>query len=116
LSKHWIPFISWSMFKSHDPHKPDILEVQVAEPELFTTTYSINARVYQKDIDGSWIERILPVKNHESFNSQLLKEWEEAFHKGWIRLNGHLQIKTWLDTSKKHKDRMIRRFRLIVLD
>jgi len=104
------------MFKSHDSNKPDILEVQVAETELFTTTYSINARVYQKDIDGSWNEKILPVKNHESFNSQLLKEWEESFHKGWIRLNGHLQIKTWLETSKKHKDRMIRRFRLIVLD
>jgi len=116
LVKHWTPFISWSIFKSHDPNKPDILEIQVAEPELFTTTYSTNARVYQKDIGDSWNEKILPIKNHESFNSDLLKQWEEAFHKGWIRLNGHIRIKTWLDVSKKHKDRMIRRFRLIILD
>lgn len=104
------------MFRSHDPHNPDVLEVQVAEPELFATTYSINAKVYQKDIDGSWIEKILPLKNHESFNNGLLKEWEKAFHNGLIRLNTHLRIKTWLEISKKHKDRIIRRFKLVILD
>ncbi len=115
-NKRWTPFFSWGSCKSQDSKKPDVVDIQVTELELSSTAYSVNARVNHKDCDNNWCEKILPIKNHESFNSDLLKQWEEAFHKGWIRLNGHLQIKTWLDVSKKHKDRMIRRFRLIILD
>ena len=116
MSKHWTPFISWGSCKSQDSKKPDVLDIQVAELELFPTTYSLNARVNHKDSDGKWYEKILPVKYFESFNSDLLNQWEESFHKGWIRINGHIRIKTWLETSKRNRDRLIRRFRLIILD
>jgi len=115
-NKRWTPFFSWSSCKSQDSKKPDVVDIQIAELELSSTTYSMNARVNHKSSDGKWYERILPIKSHESFNSDLLKQWEEAFHKGLIRLNGHIKIKTWLETSKKNKDRMIRRFKLIILD
>lgn len=112
----WTPFFSWSSCKSQDSKKPDVVDLQVSELELFSTAYSMNAKVNHKGSDGKWYEKILAIKYFESFNSELLKHWEEAFHKGWIRTNSHIRIKTWLETSKKHKDRMIRRFRLIVLD
>ena len=114
--KKWTPFISWGQYKSQDPKKPDVLDVQVSDLELFQTTYTLNARVNHKDSDGKWYEKKLPIKSNESKNFGLLKLWEEAFHKGWLRLNGHVRIKTWLETSKQHKDRLIRRFKLIILD
>jgi len=102
--KRWTPFFSWGSCKSQDSKKPDVVDIQVTELELSSTIYSMNAKVNHKDSDGKWYERILPIKNHESFNSDLLKQWEEAFHKGWIKLNGHIRIKTWLETSKRNKD------------
>ena len=116
MSKHWTPFISWGSCKSQDSKKPDVLDLQVTELELFSTAYSMNARVNHKDSDGKWYEKILPVKYFESFSTDLLNQWEEAFHKGWIRMNTHIRIKTWLETSKRNKDRLIRRFKLIILD
>jgi len=62
----WTPFINFKGYVSHNPQKPDVLELQVADPELFTTLYSVNVRVYEKDIDGNWTEKILPVKNIET--------------------------------------------------
>jgi len=112
----WIPFFSWSSCQSKNSAKPDEVDFQIVDLELSSNAYSMNAEVNHKSSDGNWYQKKLPIKNHESFNSDLLNQWEEAFHKGWIRLNSHIRIKTWLETSKKHKDRMIRRFRLIVLD
>ena len=116
MSKHWTPFISWKQYQSHDQNNPDEIDIQVSDLELFPTTYSINARVNHKDSDGKWYEKILPIKYIESTNSSLLEQWEEAFHKGWIRLNCHIRIKAWFEKSKRNKDRNIRRFRLIILD
>lgn len=110
------PFFSWGTCKSQNSKKPDVLEIQVSELELFSTTVSMNAKVNLKDSDGKWYKKILAIKYFESFNSDLLNQWEEAFHKGWIRMNSHIRIKTWLEASKRHKDRMIRRYSIIVLD
>lgn len=114
--KRWTPFINFKEYSSHNPQKPDVLDLQVANPELFGTLYSTNARVYQKDIDGNWTEKILPVRNHDSKNFSLFEQWENAFHKGLITVNTHIRIKFWMDKSKRNADRFIRRFKLIVLD
>ena len=116
MIKYLNPFFSWGNCKSQDSKKPDVVDIQVTELELSSTTYSVNAKGNHKDSDGKRYEKIFPIKNHDSFNCDLLRQWEEAFHKGWIRLNGHIRIKTWLETSKQNKDRKIRRFRLIILD
>ena len=114
--KKWTPFINWGQYKSRDPKKPDVLDVQISDLELFQTTYTLNARVNHKDSYGQWHERNLPIKSNDSKNFGLLKLWEEAFHKGWLRLNGHVRIKTWFEKSKRNKDRKIRRYKLIILD
>ena len=115
-NKRWTPFFSWSSCKSQDSKKPDVIDLQVAELELFSTAYSMNAKVNHKSSDGKWYEKVLAIKYFESFNSSLLKLWEEAFHKGWIRLNCHVRIKTWLEKSKRNAERKIRRYKLLVLD
>ena len=110
------PFIPWGNFKSEDPNNPDVLDLQVADIELFSTSLSVNAKVNHKSSDGKWYAKILALKYFESFNSSLLNLWEEAFHKGWIRLNCHVRIKTWLEKSKRNAERKIRRYKLLVLD
>ena len=114
--KKWTPFINFTKYSSHNPQKPDVLELQVADTELFSTLYSTNLRVYEKGIDGDWTEKILPIKNHESKNFSLLQQWEKAFHKGLITVNTHIRIKFWMEKSKTNANRMIRRFKLIILD
>lgn len=113
-SATFLPFISWSRFQSQNSQKPDTLELQIAEPELFTTLYSVNVRVYEKDIDGNPTEKILPIKSHESRNSDLLKQWEKAFHKGLLERNTHIIIKIWRDISKNNFP--ILRYKLIIID
>ena len=110
------PYINWGQFKSHDPNKPDVLNLQVEDPELSSGLYSKDAKVYEKDIGGNVQKKKLPIKNHESKNDSLLKQWTKEFHKGRLVPNVHIKIKTWLETSKRHADRMIRRFKLIILD
>jgi len=114
--KKWTPFINFKEYSSHNPQNPVVLDLQVADTELFSTLYSTNLRVYEKRIDGKWTEKILPVKNHDSKNFSLLQQWEKAFHKGLITVNTHIQIKFWMEKSKTNADRMIRRFKLIILD
>ncbi len=108
------PFINWGQFTSQDPKNPDVLNLQVAEPEIFTTQYSDNVKVYQKDVDGQWKECVLNIKSHESKNFSLLNQWKKAFDKGYVYVNKHFRIKTWLDRSKRNNDRKIRRFKLEV--
>ena len=113
-SATFLPFISWSRFQSQNSKKPDILELQIADPELFSTLYSVNVRVYEKDIDENWIEKILPIKSHDSRNGDLLKQWEKAFHKGLLEKNTHIVIKVWRDISKNNFP--ILRYKLVVID
>jgi len=49
--KKWTPFINFTKYSSHNPQKPDVLELQIADTELFSTLYSTNLRVYEKGID-----------------------------------------------------------------
>lgn len=88
------PFIKWGQFKSQDQNKPDVLELQVSDEQTFETTYSINAKVLQKDADGRWIEKILPLKSHESVNNILLKEWEKNARKDLLKTGKRFFLKT----------------------
>ena len=101
------PFLKWGSFKSHDSSNPDVLELQVLEVDTFETAYSVNVRVLQK-VSGEWNEAILPLKNHESKNNGLQKEWEKWTRKKSVKVGMTFLLKTWLDTSKN--GRPIRRF------
>jgi len=111
-TKALAPFIKWGDYRSKDPSKPDVLEIQIVDPEPFTTEYSTNARVQIKD-GQTWIEKILPLKSHASNNPSLLNAWTELQKKGQLKAGQLLKIKTWLGTSRTLK-RPIRRFVLEV--
>lgn len=102
------PFIKWGNYKSQDQNNPDILELQVAEVEIFETAYSTNVRVRQR-IGDDWEERILPLKSFESANNILQKEWQKAESKKLVKVGRKLVLKTWLGRSKK-SDFPMRRF------
>ena len=108
----FVPFINWSDYTSRNANHPDVLHLQVAVPETFATLYTTNVRVYHKDIDGDWKEKILKLKSHDSANASLLKQWKGAEAKGLIEKNKHFKIRTWLGFSKRNPDREIRRFEL----
>jgi len=106
LSTSLTPFIKWGDYKSQDQNKPDVLEIQVSEVDTFETAYSINVQVLQKD-DGTWTEKILPLKSFESKNGILLQEWQK--HKSKLKSGKKFLLKTWLDKSKTSNHK-IRRF------
>jgi len=108
LSTTFAPFIKWGNFKSKDSENPDILELQVVNSEIFETEYSINTRIHYKE-NETWIEAVLPLKNHESNNTILLKEWNKNAQKDLITPNKHFKLKTWLGVSTK-SNRPLRRF------
>lgn len=109
MSTTLTPFIKWGQFKSSNKDQPDLLELQVADPEIFETAYSVNVRVHHKD-NGQWVEKILPLKSHESKNAILLQEWDKNARKGNTKQNAYFKLRTWLDTTKN--GRPIRRFKL----
>lgn len=110
MSTTLAPFIKWGAFQSHNKDKPDILELQIADPQIFETAYSVNVRVYEY-VENQKIEKILPLKAHESVNNSLLKEWENNARKDLTKPNKIFRLCTWLDTSKN--GRPIRRFKLV---
>lgn len=110
MSQTQTPFIKWGIYKSNNKNQPDALELQVVDPEIFETAYSVNIRVYEY-VENQKIEKILPLKAHESLNNTLLKEWEKNAKKDLIKPNKIFKLFTWLDVSKN--GRPIRRFRLV---
>jgi|GEM_PF-5422705 len=77
-----------------------MLEIQMIDPEPFTTEYSVNARVKLREGEA-WTETILPLKSHTSNNASLLTKWTQLQHKGQLKEGRELKIKTWLGMTKK---------------
>lgn len=107
MSTTLTPFIKWGDYHSKDENNPDVLEIQVLDTETFDTDYSINANIKHKE-DDKWIEKILPLKSHDSNNASLLKQWFDLVKTKKIRKNSAGKILTWLDISKN--GRPIRRY------
>ena len=103
------PYIKFGEFKSQNENKPNILELQIIDPETFETQYSVNIRV-KRLMNNEWVERILPLKNHDSKNDALLREWQKNARKDIIQKRRFFKIKTWLGISKNQ--RPIRRYKL----
>ncbi|MEO9308076.1 MAG: hypothetical protein ABI342_07180 [Nitrososphaera sp.] len=107
-------FISWGEYTSHNSRTPDLLYLRVLEPKLYSTAISINAKVDHKGSDRKWHQKNLPIKYHTSKNYDFLKQWVKLERKKKIRKGTRIVIKTWLDTSKRNRDRTIRRFKILV--
>ena len=109
MSTELAPFIKWGDYTSKDSNLPDILHLEAIDVETFDTEYSTNVHVKQK-IDDVWEERVLPLKSHESNNTQLLNLWNKAKRDGKVTVGNKFQIQTYLGLSKNN--RSIRRFDL----
>lgn len=110
MSTELAPFLKWSEHVSKDANNPDVLHLEVIDAETFETEYSTNVHVKQM-ISDKWQERVLPLKSHESNNTQLLHLWNKAKRDGKITQGRKFQIKTYLGLSKNN--RSIRRFDLV---
>ena len=111
MSAEQIPYIHWGDYKSKDSHNPDILEIEVTTLEQFESELSTNIQCRQK-LNGSWKERILSLKSHESNNSSLLKTWNDLVKKKRIIVGSKILIHTHLGISKN--GRVIRKFQIEV--
>ena len=109
MSTEQISYIRWGDYKSKDPNKPDILEIEAISLEQFESDLSTNVHVKQK-INGGWENKTLALKSHESNNSSLIKQWNELVKKKKIIVGSKPVISTWLGLSKNN--RPIRRFEL----
>jgi len=94
------PFIHWGDFKSEEPSKPDVLILQVVDPEIRENSFSSYVTVLHND-NGEWKEKNLPLKQHDHWNRKLFKKYYELFNSGLIRVNTHLRLKTWKRKSKR---------------
>ena len=101
------PFLKWGEYKSKDHNSPDIVELQVLDPEPFATEYSTNVRAQVRRAQ-LWREEIVPLKSNSSVNASLLTKWTDLVNKGKIKIGTHCTIKTHLGISKN--DNPIRRF------
>ena len=101
-------FLKWGEYTSHDVKKPDILEWIVTETDTFETKYAIcvNARINNE-------LRSVSLHSFNSLNKILLNLWNAGVRTNKIKPNVKFQLATWLEQSKTHKDRHIRRFRII---
>ncbi|MDH5463598.1 MAG: hypothetical protein OEW49_04755 [Nitrosopumilus sp.] len=114
--RNWTPYINLKKYISHNPQKPDVLYLQIADPHVSSETYNDIVRVYEKDIDGSIVEKKLPIRSHGSPNLILFRQWKEAFEKGLLNVNTHIKIKFWWRKSKRNPERELRDYKLIILD
>ncbi len=110
MSTELAPFIKWGEYTSKDANNPNALHLEVIDGETFDTEFSTNVHVKFK-VHDSWEERVLPLKSHESNNTQLLNLWNKAKRDGMITQGTKFQIHTRLGLSKNN--RAIRRFDLV---
>ena len=108
------PFIHWGDFKSEQPSKPDVLILQVVDPEIQENSFCSYVPVLHND-NGEWKEKNLPLKQHDHWNRKLFKKYYEMFNSGLISINTHLRLITWKRKSKR-SEYMVRDFDLDCLD
>jgi len=101
-------FLRWGEYTSHDVKNPDILEWISTETDTFETKYAIcvNARINNE-------LRAVSLHSFNSLNKTLLNLWNEGIKNNKIKPNSRFQLATWLEQSKRNKDRTIRRFKII---
>ena len=111
MSRSFPPFIKWGDYKSQDENNPDVLIMQVVDPEVRENLYGYYIEVVHND-NGAWKEKNLPLRYHDHWNRKLIKDYLEKYNLGLIGKNTHIILKTWLRKSK----RSIHQVREFVLD
>lgn len=95
-------FLKWGNYKSTDADKPDIIQVEIVDPEPFETQYDW---IVLAKLDNT--ETNIPLRAKSS-NKKLYKQYTQLLHAGKIKAGTKLKIKTWLRKSSKNPQHNLR--------
>lgn len=98
------PFLKWGSYKSRDEKNPDIIHVEIIEPEPFPTQYDWNVLCKVDTVESN-----IPLRA-KSANKKLYKRYNELLNQGKIKSGTCLTIKTWLGKSTKNPEWDLRNF------
>ncbi len=107
-TKNYPPFLKWGDYKSISKKQPDIITIEIVDPEPFQTQYDWNVLV---KMDG--IETNIPLRA-KSANKKLYRQYMRLLREGKIKNGTKLTIETWLGKSSKHPDFDLRDFIVVV--
>ena len=99
------PFLKWGDYKGHEDN-PDVLSVEIIDPEPFPTKYDWNvlAKVDMMDMN-------IPLKG-KSTNKILYRAYNKLLQENKIKVGTILKIKTWLRKSTKNPEKDLRDFEI----
>ena len=99
------PFLKWGAYTGQEDN-PDILSVEVIDPEPFPTKYDWNVLA---KVDG--IVMNIPLRA-KSVNKKLYRLYNSLLGSGKIKEGTDLKIKTWLRKSTKNPENNLRDFEI----
>jgi len=99
------PFLKWGDYKGKTDN-PDIITVEIIDPEPFPTKYDWNVLAKVDMIDTN-----IPLKA-KSTNKILYRAYNKLLRENKIKVGTLLKIKTWLRKSTKNPENDLRDFKL----
>ncbi len=102
-------FLKWGNYKSKDSENPDIIQVEIIDPEPFETQFDLNVLAKMDMVDTN-----IPLKAKSS-NKILYRQYNKLLHDGKIKSGTVLEIKTWLRKSSRNPENELRDFEVKVL-
>ena len=99
------PFLKWGDYKGREGN-PDIITVEIIDPEPFPTMYDWNVLAKVNMIDMN-----IPLKA-KSTNKILYRAYNKLLRDNKIKVGTLLKIKTWLRKSTKNPENDLRDFKL----
>src|SRR3990167_2059880 len=97
-TKNFPPFLKWGDYKSTSKEKPDVITIEIVDPEPFQTQYDWNVLA---KING--IETNIPLRA-KSANKKLYRQYMSLLQNDKIKSKTTLVIKTCLSKSTKNPD------------
>ncbi len=99
------PFLKWGTYKGREGN-PDIITVEIIDPEPFPTQYDWNVLAKVDMVNMN-----IPLKA-KSTNKILYKEYNKLLRENKVKVGTFLKIKTWLRKSTKNPENDLRDFKL----
>jgi len=101
------PFLKWGNYKGREDN-PDIISVEIIDPEPFSTQYDWNVLAKVDMIDMN-----IPLKA-KSTNKILYRAYNKLLRENKIKVGTFLKIKTWLRKSTKNPENDLRDFEIVL--
>jgi len=101
-------YLKWGDYKSQDKDNPDVIHVEVTDPEPYRTTYDWHFNGYV-GIE----EKHIPLRG-TTITQQPYGQYLQLLHEGNVTVGTKLVIKTWLRQSTRNRENQIREFEIKV--